>query len=459
MASYAFISSFRKHITSSVLLLVATLLALVVANGPFGDDFRALWQLPMSLSIGDFNFFSHGGHVMSLGDVINDFLMAVFFLSVGLEIKREVLCGELSSLRRALAPVIGAIGGMLMPVVMYLLVSPSDPVMERGMAIPMATDIAFSLGCLSVFSRRCPTSLKVFLAALAVADDLGGILVIAVKYSEHLNLEYLALVLACLVVLMIGNRRMVRTKLFYLSMGLILWYAMLNSGIHATISGVVLAMCVPAGVDRGARFYLRRISEHMKQFPVIEVTRADRKKAVVLNPKQVNALKSIESASDHLISVLQDLEDSLRTPINYYIIPLFALANAGVQIEAENLTSLFSGVGLAVFLGLWVGKFVGVFSFSWICIKLRIIEMPRHATWPVLASVCMICGIGFTVAMFMANLAFHGGAHEELLNDAKLGILAGSLVSALVGSLMLNLTLPSEEEMAALKAQDRAAAV
>lgn len=410
----------------------------------------------MSLSIGEFNFFSHRGHVMSLGDVINDFLMAIFFLSVGLEIKREILCGELSSYRRALAPVIGACGGMILPIVVYMLVSPSDPIMERGMAIPMATDIAFSLGCLSVFSKRCPTSLKVFLAALAVADDLGGIFVIAIKYSEQLNLEYLALVLSSLVVLLIGNRRMVRTKLFYLSVGLVLWYAMLNSGIHATISGVVLAMCVPASVNRGTRFYLRRISEHMKHFPITEVTPDDRKATVVLSSKQVSTLKSIESASDHLISVLQDMEDSLRTPINYYIIPLFALANAGVQLEMNSFMSLFSGVGLAVFLGLVVGKFVGVFSFTWICIKLRVIEMPRHATWASLASVCMICGIGFTVSMFMANLSFQDGAHEVLLNDAKLGILVGSLVSAILGSLMLRFTLPSEQEMAVLKAQDRA---
>ncbi len=454
MSNYALMSSLRKHISSSAVLLFATVVALIAANSSFSEEYKALWQLPMSFSIGNFNFFAHGGHAMSLGDVINDFLMAVFFLSVGLEIKRELLCGELSSFKKALAPVIGACGGMLVPVIVYLLVCPDNAVMERGMAIPMATDIAFSLGCLSVFSRRCPTSLKMFLAALAVADDLGGIIVIAVRYSSELNIDYLGLALVSIVILLLGNRRMIRSKSFYLTAGLLLWYAMLNSGIHATIAGVILAFCIPASVNRGARFYLRRISDNMKHFPVTEVSDEDRKKVVVLNPTQMNTLKSIESASDHLISVLQDLEDTLRNPINYYIIPLFAFANAGVDFSGMSLDSLFSGIGLAVFLGLVVGKFLGVFSISWLCIKLKIIQMPRHATWPAFASVCMICGIGFTVAMFMANLSFPGAEHAELLNDAKLGILCGSIASALLGCIMLHFTLPSEEELKEMKKQD-----
>ncbi len=447
-------SSLRKHISSSVLLLIATVLALIAANSSLSKEYQALWQLPMSLSIGDFNFFAHGGHALTLGAVINDFLMAIFFLSVGLEIKRELLCGELSSFRKALAPVIGACGGMLVPVLVYTLLCPADPGMMRGSAIPMATDIAFSLGCLSVFSKRCPTSLKIFLAALAVADDLGGIIVIAIKYSTELNVDYLGLALVSVVVLLIGNRRMVRSKSFYLTAGFVLWYAMLNSGIHATIAGVLLAFCVPANVNRGAKFYLRRISDNMQHFPVTEVSDDDRKKIIALNSEQINILKSIESASDHLISVLQSLIDSLRRPINAFVIPLFAFANAGVDFTGMSLNNLFSGVGLAVFLGLVAGKFVGVFSISWLCIKLKIIQMPRHATWSAFASVCMICGIGFTVAMFMANLSFPGAEHVELLNDAKLGILCGSIASAALGCIMLHFTLPSEEELKEMKKND-----
>ncbi len=447
-------SSLRKHISSSVLLLIATVLALIAANSSLSKEYQALWQLPMSLSIGDFNFFAHGGHPLTLGAVINDFLMAIFFLSVGLEIKRELLCGELSSFKKALAPVIGACGGMLVPVLVYTLLCPADPGMMRGSAIPMATDIAFSLGCLSVFSKRCPTSLKIFLAALAVADDLGGIIVIAIKYSTELNVDYLGLALVSVVVLLAGNRRMVRSKSFYLSVGLVLWYALLNSGIHATIAGVVLAFCVPANVNRGAKFYLRRISDNMQHFPVTEVSDADRKKIVALNSEQINILKSIESASDHLISVLQSMIDALRRPINGFVIPLFAFANAGIDFRGMGIESLFSGVGLAVFLGLLVGKFLGVFCISWLCIKLKIIQMPRHATWPAFASVCMICGIGFTVAMFMANLSFPGIEHAELLNDAKLGILCGSIASAALGCIMLHFTLPSEEELEEMKKQE-----
>ncbi len=455
MSNYALMSSLRKHISSSAVLLFATVVALIAANSSFSEEYKALWQLPMSFSIGNFNFFAHGGDAMSLGDVINDFLMAIFFLSVGLEIKRELLCGELSSFKKALAPVIGACGGMLVPVIVYFLICPNNATMERGMAIPMATDIAFSLGCLSVFSKRCPTALKMFLAALAVADDLGGIIVIAVRYSSELNINYLGLTLVSIVILMIGNRHMIRSKTFYLTAGLLLWYSMLNSGVHATIAGVILAFCIPASVNRGAKFYLRCISDNMKHFPVTEVSDADRKTVIVLNSVQMNILKSIESASDHLISVLQDLEDSLHRPINYFVIPLFAFANAGVDFTGMSLSNLFSGVGLAVFLGLVLGKFIGVFSISWICIKLGIIQMPRHSTWPAFAGVCMLCGIGFTVAMFMANLSFPDVAHAELLNDAKLGILCGSIASAILGCIILHFTLPSKQEMEKLKKLDK----
>ena len=449
--NYPFISMLRKYVSSSVLLAIATILALIIANSPWGDLYRQLWSLPVSLSLGDFNVFSHGGHTMSLGDFINDYLMAVFFLSVGLEIKRELLCGELSSMKKALAPIIGACGGMIIPVILFFLVCPKNPVMERGMTIPMATDIAFSLGCLSIFSKRCPVSLKVFLAALAVADDLGGIVVIAIRYTEHLNHWFLLASAVIVAVLAAGNKLGVRTKAFYLNTGLLLWYCMLNSGIHATIAGVVLAFCVPANLPRGTKFYIERIRKSLNHFPSTTVTRADRNKPVVLSDEDIALLKSVESSSDHLVSPLQDLEDELKMPVNYQIIPLFAFANAGVNFAGMNAMSLFSGVGLAVFLGLLVGKFCGVLSFSWLGIKLGIIHMPHNANWKSFASICMLCGIGFTVSMFMAALSYPP-VHADLLNDAKLGILCGTIASALVGCLMLNRYLPSKEEMERLRA-------
>jgi len=442
--NYAFISMLKKYVSSSMLLVIATVAALIVANSPWGDTYRHIWEMPVSLSVGGFNLFSHGGHAMSLGDFISDFLMAIFFLSVGLEIKREVLCGELSSVKKALAPIIGACGGMLVPVIVFYMVCPKDPIMERGMAIPMATDIAFSLGVLSIFSKRCPTSLKIFLAALAVADDLGGIIVIAIRYTDHLNWQFLDGAALCVIILALCNWRQVRSKSLYMTVGLALWYCMLNSGIHATIAGVVLAFCIPANLPRGTKFYVARIRRNLAQFPATETTIADRNKPVVLSDDEIHMLKSVESASDHLISPLQDLEDSLKNPINYFVIPLFAFANAGVNLAGMSIASLFSGVGLAVFLGLLVGKFVGVFSATWLFIKLRVIQKPEGATWASFASVCMICGIGFTVSMFMAGLSYPA-EHADLLNDAKLGILMGTIASAVVGSLMLNVTLPKEQ--------------
>ena len=378
-------------------------------------------------------------------DFINDFLMFFFFLSVGLEIKREILCGELSSRQKALLPVIGACGGMIVPVIVFFCVCLGHPLMERGCAIPMATDIAFSLGVLSMFGKRVPLGLKIFLAALAVADDHGGIIVIAIFYSHGLAWPYLIAAAVVVAILLIGNKREVRIKAFYMTFGLILWYLVLNSGIHATIAGVVLAFCIPANLTRGTRYYMEYIREYLKEYPDIEFHEEDRKKAMVLEKGDIQLLRRIEKASDQLISPLQDIEDQLAMPINYLVIPIFAFANAGVNFEGMSIGSLFHGVALGVFLGLLVGKFTGVLSFSWLSIKLGWCQMPEGGNWRSFASVCMVCGIGFTVSMFIAALSYpaHLGIEgAEMLNEAKLGILCGTVASALLGALMLNQTLP-----------------
>ena len=445
----SFVGLIRRYVSASLLLIIATVLALFFANLPATRDLYAkLWQLPMSLSIGGFNVFSHGGHPMSLMDFINDFLMFFFFLSVGLEIKREVLCGELSSRQKAMLPVIGACGGMLVPVIVFFCVCYGHPLMERGCAIPMATDIAFSLGVLSMFGKRVPLGLKIFLAALAVADDLGGIIVIALFYSQGLAWPYLLGAALVVVILLIGNKTNVRLKQFYIFFGIILWYMVLNSGIHATIAGVILAFCVPANLTRGTRYYMEYIREFLKEYPDIDFTEADRNKAMVVSKDDIQVLRRIEKASDYLISPLQDIEDYLAIPVNRLIIPLFAFANAGVNFEGMSIGSLFHGVALGVFLGLLLGKFTGVLSFSWLSIKLGWCQMPEGGNWRSFASVCMICGIGFTVSMFIAALSYpaHLGAEgADMLNEAKLGILCGTVASALVGSLMLNYTLPKKE--------------
>jgi len=440
--NYSFLSKFRRHVNSSMVLILFTVLALICANIPVVKDFYfSLWQHEVSLSIGDFNFFSHGGHALTLGQMINDFLMAIFFLSVGLEIKREIRVGELSTKDKALLPIIGACGGMLMPVIVFYLICPSDAAMQRGLAIPMATDIAFSLGVLSVFKTRVPIGLKIFLAALAVADDLGGIIVIALFYSSDINWLFLGLSALCVTVMVLGNILKVRAKSFYVAVGLVLWYMMLNSGIHATIAGVIVAFCIPATLKKGTGHYLERIRHNVNKFPVIEVD--EQHNAIVLTNDQIHTLKSIESAADKMISPLQDLEDNLHFLINYIVIPLFAFANAGIDLSQMNMGSLFSGVGLAVMLGLVIGKFLGVLSFSWLAVRLKVVSLPANTTWKAFASVCVVCGIGFTVSMFIADLSYagiEGGA--ALLSQAKLGVLCGSVISAVLGCVLLNKTLP-----------------
>ena len=443
--NYSFISKFKKHVNSSVVLIFFTILALICANIPAVKDwYFSIWGHEVGLSLGNFNFFSHNGHSMNIGQVINDFLMAIFFLSVGLEIKREIRVGELSTWEKALLPIIGACGGMLVPVLVFWLFCPNDPAMMRGLAIPMATDIAFSLGVLSVFKTRVPLGLKVFLAALAVADDLGGIIVIALFYSSHIDVLYLVLSAVCVLVMVLGNIFKCRAKFFYVIIGLVLWYTMLNSGIHATIAGVITAFCIPATLKNGTGHYLERIRQNVNKFPVIDVD--EQHNTIVLTNDQIHTLKSIESAADKMISPLQDLEDNLHGLINYFVIPLFAFANAGIDLSQMSIGSLFSGVGLAVMLGLVLGKFIGVFSFSWLAIKLNIVQLPANTTWKAFASVCLICGIGFTVSMFIADLSYAGLGAEgaALLSEAKLGVLVGSVVSAILGVILLGRTLPKE---------------
>ncbi|MBR5861591.1 MAG: Na+/H+ antiporter NhaA [Bacteroidaceae bacterium] len=441
--NYSFKSMVKKYVNSSAVLIVCTVLALVLANSQLKETFLDFWNKEVSLSIGGFNLFSHNGHNMTLIQVINDFLMAIFFLSVGLEIKREILVGELSSMKKAMLPIIGACGGMLIPVLFFWLTCPNDPDMMRGVAIPMATDIAFSLGVLSIFDKRVPIGLKIFLAALAVADDLGGIIVIAVFYSSTINLTYMLLAAVCVAILILGNRRKIMMKNFYLVTGLVLWYMMLNSGIHATIAGVIVAFCVPGSLRKGATRYIQRIKENISCFD--EVHTVGKHHTAILTHEEIHKLKSIESAADKLISPLQEFEDSLHNIIGYFIIPLFAFANVGIDLSTMSAGSLVGGIGLSVIIGLVAGKFIGVFTFSWIAIKLGLVQLPQGSNWSSFASVCMLCGIGLTVSIFIADLSYASlGDGTTLLSEAKLGILCGSMLSAIAGCLLLNRYLPKE---------------
>lgn len=457
--NYSFMSTIRKYAESGKLLIVATIAALIAANLPSTRNlYSSFWQEPLQFVVAGVDLLAHNGKNLTIGGFINDFFMAIFFLSVGLELKREIFCGgELSSLRKALLPVLAAIGGMIMPTIVFgiscYLTGDATymEVMERGMPIPMATDIAFSLGVLAMFSKRVPTGLKVFLATLAVADDLGGILVIAVNYTDHISLPHLGGVLGCVLACLYLSYRQVHSKFGYIAIGLFMWWFMFQSGIHSTIAGVVLAFCIPARLSHGTKYYIEKIREQIDKFPQYEVTAHDKRTPHMLTQTDIQDLRAIESASDHLISTLQDTEDVLRNPISMLIIPIFAFANAGVCFEGMSVDNITQGVGLGVFLGLVIGKFAGVMIACWLSVKARIVQLPDGATWPSLAGIAMLCGIGFTVSMFMAELSYpldlEGQAPAMMrlfLNDAKLGILCGTITSALLGSFLLHKTLPKK---------------
>lgn len=432
----------RNHSNGGTVLMAATALALLVVNLPFLHDFyNGLWTHEIVLRVGDFNLFSHHGHPMSVMAFINDALMAVFFFAVGLEIKREVLDGELSSFRQALLPIVAAIGGMIVPVGIFMLFARGSDFIQ-GAAIPMATDIAFSLGVLAMLGKRVPLGLKIFLTTLAVVDDIGGILVIAIFYSAEIHITPLLIGLGILALLFLGGKAGVQFKTFYVTFGIIVWFLFLQSGIHPTIAGVLVAFCVPARPVFAPDKYIRTIRRNISHF-----SQTDEKmlaKRGILSKDQTNWLKEIESASDKVISPLQDMEDALHPVVNYIIVPLFAFANAGIWLGNVNAADIFSGISVAIIAGLVGGKFLGIFLFSWLCVKTRMAPMPEGSTWPQIAAVSVLGGIGFTVSLFIANLTFGSGDPymSATLNSAKLGILIGSVLAGFLGWLFLNMTLP-----------------
>jgi len=438
---YAARQALRRHATGGNILIFATVLALIVANMPqINDLYFEFWEQEVRLQLGDFNFFSHHGEPMSLLAFINDALMAIFFFSIGLEIKREILVGELSSFRQALLPILAAVGGMAVPVLIFLaFASGTDYI--GGTAIPMATDIAFSLGVLAMLGRRVPLSVKIFLTTLAVVDDIGGIVVIAAFYSHGIDYMLLVCAAGLLGVLLLGSWLKIQSKIFYLTIGGVVWFLFLNSGIHPTIAGVLVAFCVPATPVFAPKKYVQIIRRSIAHFRGEDDEQLNRRS--ILNREQMDWLKEVESASDKVISPLQELEDSLHPIVNYFILPLFAFANAGILLLGTDPASIFEGISLAIICSLVLGKFLGILTFSWITVKLKLAPMPAHSNWKMMASVALLGGIGFTVSLFIATLSFGGSqATANLLNHAKLGIVAGSLIAGITGFIILHYTLP-----------------
>lgn len=444
-AFYTARKTLKNYANGGTVLMVATALALLVVNLPFSRDFyNSLWTHEIALQIGGFNLFSHHGHPMSIMAFINDALMAVFFFSVGLEIKREVLVGELSSFRQALLPIVAAIGGMGIPVLLFFLMGRGTDYIG-GAAIPMATDIAFTLGVLAMLGSRVPVSLKIFLTTLAVVDDIGGILVIAIFYSTHIDYWMLLAAAVLLAILAAGGKLAIQSKVFYLGIGAFVWFLFLNAGIHPTIAGVLIAFCVPARPVYAPKNYVKTIRRNIGYFSSEDEEKLTSR--TILSKPQMNWLKEIESASDKVISPLQDMEDSLHPVVNYIIVPMFAFANAGIFFGDLQFGALFSGVAPAIIVGLVAGKFLGIFTFSWLAVKLGWAPMPEGCDWKQIAGVSVLGGIGFTVSLFIANLSFGTGDPylSQILNNAKLGILVGSLLAGILGWLILFLTLPKKQ--------------
>lgn len=425
---------------ASLLLFLATIIAMILANSPLASAYHELLSFPVNLHIGSLQLFTHHGEPMSMLAFVNDALMAVFFFVIGLEIKQEILIGELSSVRKAMLPVIAAFGGMIVPVICYVLVCSSLPE-SRGAAIPMATDIAFALAVLGSLGKRVPLSMRIFLTALAVVDDIGGIIVIAVFYSGHISYIALLLSVALLAVLYLAGRMQVNNSWFYYIIGFLVWMLFLESGIHPTIAGVLVAFTVPARPIIDLKSFTSDMNGYMDMLDFTQVKHS--RSASVLTSTQIHVLNNIHTLADKTISPLQRITEKLHPLVNYIILPLFAFVNAGVTFGDINPQSLV-GVPLGVFLGLFVGKTLGIYFFTDFFVRLRWCTMPLGMNKKALLGVSMLGGIGFTVALFIANLSFDMSTAEglDLLNQAKLGVFAGSFVSGVLGYLLLKKVLP-----------------
>jgi len=416
----AFLSS---QSAGGVMLMLAAVAALVWANSPWGDGYAHFWHQKVSVAFGG------AALSMSLEHWVNDGLMVIFFLLVGLEIKRELLLGELASPRKAALPVAAAIGGMVVPALIYVALNAGGPG-KAGWGIPMATDIAFAVGVLTLVGRHVPVAVKVFLLAIAIVDDLGAVLVIAIFYTGGISKVALAVAGAFLAALVALNVLRVHRPLPYLVLGVGLWAATLASGVHATIAGVLLAFTIPATRQIEERPYLGYVRALLGRFERDAVGEPDR-----ITHDQSHALKAMEEASQAVQTPLARVEHALLAPVNFLIVPIFALANAGVDLRAGLGQAAADPVAWGVLLGLVVGKPVGVLLASWIAVRTGIAALPDGARWRQLAGVGVLCGIGFTMSLFVANLAFPGDAAH--LAAAKLGILAASVIAGIIGGLMI----------------------
>ena len=384
----SFILKFLKQESAGgIILMFAAVLAIVFANTPLNDWYRLLIDLPVAVRIGALEI------AKPLLLWVNDGLMALFFLLVGLELKREFLEGELSDRRQIVLPGLGALGGMLVPAAVYIAFNGDDPVAVKGWAIPAATDIAFALGVLSLLGPRVPGGLKIFLTSLAIFDDIGAILIIAFFYTSKISMAALAVAAVCVGVLAVLNRRGVTEKSPYLTIGLVMWVALLKSGVHATLAGVVLALFIP-----------------------------------------------MRAAAEGAGSPLKSLEHDLHSAVAFFILPTFAFFNSGIALTGQGLDQVLHTIPLGIALGLFLGKQVGVFGLCWAGVRLGFADLPRGVSWLSLYGTAVLCGIGFTMSLFIGSLAFEETGVNRVV-DERLGIILGSLAAGVTGYLILRRSL------------------
>jgi NhaA family Na+:H+ antiporter len=419
------ISPFQKFVkiesVSGILLFGTTIIAMLWANSNFSDAYTSLWQYKIGINFGEFEL------TKPLISWINDGLMAIFFFLIGLEIKREVLIGELNTLRKATLPLFAAIGGMIFPLAIFFLLNKS-PETTNGWGIPMATDIAFTLAILKILGNKVPLSLKIFLTAFAIVDDLGAVLVIAIFYSTGIDWMLILYAVIPLLILSFLSYKGYYIKYLTLIFGIIIWFLFLKSGIHPTIAGVLLAFTIPVRQKIDAHLFHKNLSDIVNR-----ISEKDVKEVPILSKGQIKEMDNLDDLTDDFSSPLQNLEYKLHGWVAYFIIPVFALANAGVSFNADMVldTSLIINIALALF----VGKATGVFLMTFLSVKLKVTELPEDLNYLQILGVSILAGVGFTMSIFIANLAFAN--NFVFIDSSKVGIIIGSLVSGFIGFVIL----------------------
>jgi len=416
---------FRKEAASSLLLVAATVIALAWANFPVFESYHHMWHTEIGFTIGESTI------TKSLIHWINDGLMALFFLTVGLEIKRELLVGELSTLKKALFPVIAAFGGMAVPGLIFALINFNTP-SAGGWAIPMATDIAFAMGAIAIFGKKLPMGLRVFLAAFAIADDLGAVFIIALFYTKEIVFSNIVICGILVLLLAIVNFLWIRQAIVYAVLGIMIWIAVLGSGLHPTVAGIVVAMFIPARGKYDTDLFVQKVKQRLDAFQCEENSCGH---SILLNADHLNAVQDLEIDCHNVETPLQRILHVLHPWVAFLILPVFALGNAGLTFHDINLSeSLTHPLSLGIILGLVFGKPIGIILFSYLSVKTNLTTLPKGIAWPHIFGASLLGGIGFTMSLFVSGLSF---TSPELINYSKFAILVGSLISAAAGILFL----------------------